>query len=145
MVPIVLSPCCHSTILSQYRVASSQAMPPTSCSVNNTNKSKVNEERIILTRCFLQFQRILLTAHSLQREAPYHGHLTKFFIRQPRFANLIKSRASLKSSYGYRLNTVAWLVELTYLHMQLPNEIVSLVATVRRVALQSPCLVLQKE
>ena len=123
MVPIVLSPCCHSTILSQCRVASSQAMPLTSCSVNDTNKSKVNEERIfILTHCFLLFQRIFLTGYGWRCDAPYCGHLTKFFIRQSGCANLTDSHACLQSSHGCKLNTVAWVVELTYLHVVVKCE-----------------------
>ena len=37
-------------------------------------------------------------------------------------ANLIESRASLQSSLGCKLNTVAWLVELTYVHVVLKRE-----------------------
>ena len=62
----------------------------------------------------------------LQCDAPCRGHLTKSFllkiIRQPVCANLVESRASLQSSYGCKLNTVAWLVELTYVHVVLNRE-----------------------
>ena len=50
----------------------------------------------------------------------YSGHLTKFFLqitRQSGCENFIDSHASLQSSYGCYLNTVAWVVELTYLHV----------------------------
>ena len=51
--------------------------------------------------------------------APYRGHLAKFFTNGPpvRVCKLIDSHASLQSSYGCNLNTVAWVVELTYLHV----------------------------
>lgn len=60
----------------------------------------------------------------LQCDAPCRGHLTKLFfflfflqiLREPGCANLTESRAISQSSHGcnYKLNTVAWLVELTY-------------------------------
>ena len=36
--------------------------------------------------------------------------------------NLIDSNASLQSSHGFKLNTVAWVVELTYLHEVVKRE-----------------------
>ena len=61
----------------------------------------------------------------LQCDAPCHDHLTKplfffFFLqvlRDPGCANLLESCAFSQSSHGcnYKLNTVAWLVELTYM------------------------------
>ena len=47
------------------------------------------------------------------------GHLTKFLqiVRQSGFVNLIDSHASLQSLYSCKLNTVARVVELTYLHV----------------------------
>jgi len=61
----------------------------------------------------------------LQCDAPCHGHLTKpffFFLQilhEPGCANLIESCAFSQSSHGcnYKLNTVAWLVELTHGHV----------------------------
>lgn len=38
-------------------------------------------------------------------------------IRQSGCVNLIDSHASLRSSQRYKLNTVAWVVELTNLHV----------------------------
>ena len=62
----------------------------------------------------------------LQSDAPCRGHLTKSFllqiIRRPVCGNLSESRASLQSSHGCKLNTVAWLVELTYVHVVLKRE-----------------------
>ena len=43
-------------------------------------------------------------------------------IRRPVCANLVESRASLQSSHGCKLNTAAWLVELTYVHVVLKRE-----------------------
>ena len=36
--------------------------------------------------------------------------------------NLIDSNASLQSSHGFKLNTIAWVVELTYLHVVVKRE-----------------------
>ena len=62
----------------------------------------------------------------LQCNAPCLGHLTKSFllqiIRRPVCANLVESRDSLQSSHGCKLNTVAWLVELTHVHVVLKRE-----------------------
>ena len=56
---------------------------------------------------------------ALQYEAPYRGHLTSFLqtVYQSGCVNLIGSHASLQSLHGCKLNTVAWVVELTYLHV----------------------------
>ena len=40
------------------------------------------------------------------------------FVRQSGCANLIDSHASLQSSYGCKVNPVAWVVELTDLHVE---------------------------
>ena len=60
----------------------------------------------------------------LQCDAPYRGHLTKFFTNYLTItlANLIDSHASLQSSHSCKLNTVAWVVELTYLHVVVKCE-----------------------
>ena len=47
---------------------------------------------------------------------------------------MIDSHASLQSSHSCKLNTVEWVVELTYLQV-MSNVKVCWVATVRRVAL----------
>ena len=43
-------------------------------------------------------------------------------IRQPGCANLIDSPAFLQSSYSCKLNTVAGVIELTYLHLVVKCE-----------------------
>ena len=57
---------------------------------------------------------------------PYRAHLTKFFflqiVRQLGCVNLIDSHASLQSSHSCKLNTVAWVVELTNLHVVVKCE-----------------------
>ena len=62
----------------------------------------------------------------LQCDAPCRGHLTKSFllqiIRRPVCAKLVESRASLQSSHGCKLNTIAWLVELTNVHVVFKRE-----------------------
>lgn len=67
----------------------------------------------------------LLSEHGpLQCEAPDRGHLTNFFTNYPPIscANLIDSHACLQSSHGSKLNTVAWIVELTHLHVVVKCE-----------------------
>ena len=53
----------------------------------------------------------------LQCDAPCHGHLTKSFFFLS--TNLIESCAFSQSLHGfnYKLNTFAWLVELTHGHV----------------------------
>ena len=46
-------------------------------------------------------------------------------IRQSECANLNDSRASRETSYCCKLNTVAWVVELTYLHVVVTCESLS--------------------
>ena len=58
----------------------------------------------------------------MRRALPWPPKKVFFFlqiIREPGCANLIDSRAFFQSSHGcsYKLNTVAWLVELTYGHV----------------------------
>ena len=54
----------------------------------------------------------------LQSDAPYRGHLSFVqIVRQSGCVNLIDSHASLQSSRSCKLNTVAWVVGLTYLHV----------------------------
>ena len=78
---------------------------------------------IILCSIFWQTEREFLTTGiqiCLQCDAPYRGHLTKFFlqiIRQSECENLIDSHACSQNSHGSRLNTVAWVADLTYLHV----------------------------
>ena len=56
--------------------------------------------------------------------APYCSRLAKFLqiICQSGCANLIDSHASLQRLHGCTLNIVAWVVELTYLHVVLKCE-----------------------
>ena len=63
-------------------------------------------------------------------------HTSPFFfflqiIRQSGCENLIDSHACLQSSQGCKLNTVTWVVELTYLHIVVDVK-VRRVATVKR-------------
>ena len=50
----------------------------------------------------------------LQCDAPYRS--------QSGCENLIDSHARLQSSHGCKLNTVAWVVKLTYLHVAVKCE-----------------------
>ena len=54
---------------------------------------------------------------TVRRALPWPPKVFLQIIRQSGFANLIDSHASLQSSHGCtcKLNTVAWVVELTYL------------------------------
>ena len=56
----------------------------------------------------------------LQCGAPYCDHLS-LFTSYP-CVNLIGSRASRQTSYCCKSNTVAWVVELTYLHVVVTCE-----------------------
>ena len=60
----------------------------------------------------------------LECDAPYRGHLTIFFliVHQSGSANLIGSHACLQNSHGRKLNTVAWVVELTHSHVVVKCE-----------------------
>ena len=57
----------------------------------------------------------------LQHDALYGGYLTIFFytwiIRQSGSENSIDSHAWLQTSHSSKLKTVAWVVELIYLHI----------------------------
>ena len=54
----------------------------------------------------------------LQCDAPYRGHQSLLqIVRQSGCVNLIDNHASLQSSHSCKLNIVAWVVELTYLHV----------------------------
>ena len=76
---------------------------------------------VLLASIHLQFTSEIWMC--LQCDAPCHGHLTKFFfsqiISEPGCANLIESCVFLQRLHGcnYKLNTVAWLVELPYGHV----------------------------
>ena len=81
-------------------------------------------------------------------EGPYRGHLTKFLqiIHQSGCENLILSYACLQSLNGCRLNTIALVVELTYLHVVVKGESFLGGATVRHVALcTNHCLLFSME
>ena len=61
--------------------------------------------------------------HTVRRALPWPPNKDFFFlffykfIRHSRCANLIESHAFLQSSHGCKLKTVAWFVELTYVHV----------------------------
>ena len=60
----------------------------------------------------------LLFGLTVRRALPWPAN--KVFlqiVRQSGCVNLMHSHASLQSSHSYKLNTVAWVLELTYLHV----------------------------
>ena len=62
----------------------------------------------------------------MRRTLPWLPNKVFFFffqiIRHSGCANLIDSHASLQKSHGCKLNTVAWVVELTYFHVVVKCE-----------------------
>ena len=76
-----------------------------------------------------------LSAITVRRASPWPSK--KVFLqitRQSGCENLIDSHACFQSSHGCKLNTVAWVVEFTYLHIVVDVKVYR-VATVRRVNL----------
>ena len=60
----------------------------------------------------------------LQCDAPYSGHLTKFLTNYPprRVCEFDGQSRLLAKFVRLKLNTIAWVVELTYLHIVVKCE-----------------------